>query len=44
MTTWTDLRKALNELPPEKLVELLKGLHDLSPQNNFPFAENILKS
>lgn len=33
MTTWADLRKALNELPPEKLVELLKGLHDLSPQN-----------
>ena len=31
--SWTDLRQALKELPPERLVELLKGLHDLSPQN-----------
>jgi len=30
---WTDLRQALKELPPERLRELLKGLHDLSPQN-----------
>jgi hypothetical protein len=30
---WTDLRKTLKELPPERLIELLKGLHALSPQN-----------
>lgn len=30
---WTDLRKTLQELPPAQLLELLKGLHDLSPQN-----------
>jgi hypothetical protein len=30
---WTDLRQALTELPPERLLELLKGLHDLTPQN-----------
>jgi hypothetical protein len=42
MTTWTDLRKALNELPPEKLVELLKGLHDLSPQNKAWLRARVL--
>ena len=42
MTTWTDLRKALNELPPEKLVELLKGLHDLSPQNKAWLQAQVL--
>jgi hypothetical protein len=31
--TWLDLRKTLKTLPPDRLVELLKGLHDLSPQN-----------
>jgi hypothetical protein len=31
--TWTELRKTLKELPEAKLIELLKGLHDLSPQN-----------
>lgn len=42
MTTWTDLRKALNELPLEKLVELLKGLHDLSPQNKAWLRARVL--
>lgn len=42
MTTWTDLRKALNEFPPEKLVELLKGLHDLSPQNKAWLQAQVL--
>jgi len=31
--TWLNLRKALKNLPPEQLLELLKGLYDLSPQN-----------
>ena len=31
--TWTELRKTLKELPAEQLLDLLKGLHDLSPQN-----------
>ncbi len=31
--TWLNLRKTLKELSPEQLLELLKGLHDLSPQN-----------
>jgi hypothetical protein len=30
---WTDLRKIIKELPLEQLASLLKGLHDLSPQN-----------
>jgi len=30
---WTDLRKTLQELPPAQLLNPLKGLHDLSPQN-----------
>jgi hypothetical protein len=31
--TWTDLRKSLKNLPADELLTLLKGLHDLSPQN-----------
>ena len=31
--TWNELRKPLQVIPPEKLIELLKGLYDLSPQN-----------
>ena len=42
MTTWTDLRKALKELPPEQLIELLKGLHDLSPQNKAWLQAQVL--
>jgi hypothetical protein len=30
---WSDLRKSLQELSKEQVVDLLKGLHDLSPQN-----------
>jgi plasmid replication initiation protein len=30
---WTDIKTELQELPREKLVDLLKGLHDLSAQN-----------
>ena len=30
---WGDLRQSLQELTKEQAVELLKGLHDLSPQN-----------
>jgi hypothetical protein len=30
---WRDLREALQELSREQVIELFKGLHDLSPQN-----------
>jgi hypothetical protein len=30
---WNDLRKSLEELSKEQVVDLIKGLHDLSPQN-----------
>ena len=40
--TWTDLRQALKELPPERLIELLKGLHDLSPQNKAWLRAKVL--
>jgi hypothetical protein len=30
---WTNIKTELQDLPKEKLVDLLKGLHDLSPQN-----------
>lgn len=42
MTTWTDLRKALKELPPEQLLELLRGLYDLSPQNKAWLRARVL--
>lgn len=38
---WTDLRKIIKELPPAQLASLLKGLHDLSPQNK-AWLENQL--
>lgn len=31
--SWTELRKTLKDLPPAQLLDLLKGLHNLSPQN-----------
>jgi len=31
--SWSDIKTELQELPQEKLIELLKGLHNLSPQN-----------
>jgi hypothetical protein len=30
---WSEMRKVFNQLPSEELVTMLKGLHDLSPQN-----------
>jgi hypothetical protein len=30
---WSDLRESLQELPWEQMIDLFKGLHDLSPQN-----------
>ena len=32
--SWSDIKTELQELPQEKLIELLKGLHNLSAQNN----------
>lgn len=31
--SWTEIEKQLQELPVENIVKLMKGLHDLSPQN-----------
>jgi hypothetical protein len=31
--SWSDLRKSLQELSKEQMIDLLKGLHNLSPQN-----------
>ncbi len=42
MTTWTKLHKVLKELPPERLIDLLKGLHDLSPQNKAWLCSKVL--
>jgi hypothetical protein len=42
LMTWTDLRQTLKELPPERLLELLKGLHDLSPQNKAWLQAQVL--
>lgn len=39
--TWTELRKILKELPESQLLDLLKGLHDLSPQNKAWLAANV---
>ena len=39
---WTELHKALKKLPPERLLELLKGLHDLSPQNKDWLSMQVL--
>ena len=40
--TWIELRKALEELPPDQLLGLLKGLHDLSPQNKAWLRSKVL--
>ncbi len=42
MTTWTELHKILKRLPPEQLIDLLKGLHDLSPQNKAWLCSKVL--
>ena len=39
---WTDLRQALKELPPGRLLELLKGLYSLSPQNKAWLQAQVL--
>jgi hypothetical protein len=31
--SWTEITQQLKELPSEQMIELFKGLHDLSPQN-----------
>jgi hypothetical protein len=31
--SWTELDKQLRELPKDNVIKLMKGLHDLSPQN-----------
>ncbi|MHB8777259.1 MAG: hypothetical protein ACYC6R_05785, partial [Anaerolineales bacterium] len=31
--SWTDIDKQLRELPVNDVIKLMKGLHDLSPQN-----------
>ena len=40
--TWTEIEKRLKELPNEEIVGLLKGLHDLSPQNKAWLAAKVL--
>ena len=40
--TWTELRKALAELPADQLLDLLKGLYELSPQNKAWLRAKIL--
>lgn len=40
--TWTELRKTLKELPESQLIELIKGLHDLSPQNKAWLSANAM--
>ena len=39
---WGDLRQSLQELSKEQIVELLKGLHDFSPQNKAWFRGRLL--
>ncbi|MFZ5912380.1 MAG: hypothetical protein ACOYYU_20435 [Chloroflexota bacterium] len=39
---WTDLKQALQELPPERLIELFKGLHGLSSQNKAWLRSKVL--
>lgn len=40
--TWVELRKAMAELPANQLLDLLKGLHDLSPQNKAWLRAKVL--
>jgi hypothetical protein len=40
--SWTDLRKVLRELPQEDLLKLLKGLRDLSSQNEVWLNNQVL--
>lgn len=40
--SWTDINKQLQELSSERLIELLKGLHDLSAQNKAWLSARLL--
>ena len=40
--SWTEINKQLKELSPEHFTELLKGLHDLSPQNKAWLSAKLL--
>jgi hypothetical protein len=31
--SWTEIETQLRELPAEEILDLMKGLHDISPQN-----------
>jgi hypothetical protein len=31
--SWTEIEKQLRQLPAEEILDLMKGLHDISPQN-----------
>jgi|WetSurMetagenome_2_1015567.scaffolds.fasta_scaffold141913_1 hypothetical protein len=31
--SWTEIEKQLREIPAEEILDLMKGLHDISPQN-----------
>jgi hypothetical protein len=39
---WTDIKAELKELPQDKLIEMLKGLHDLSAQNKAWLKAHLL--
>jgi len=39
---WTEINKQLQELSPERFIELLKGLHDLSAQNKAWLSAKLL--
>jgi hypothetical protein len=40
--SWTELNKQLQELPTDKIILLVKGLHDLSPQNKAWLTAKLL--
>ncbi len=40
--SWTEINKQLQELSSERFIELIKGLHDLSPQNKAWLGAKLL--
>ena len=40
--SWTEINKQLQELSPERFIELLKGLYDLSAQNKAWLSAKLL--
>lgn len=40
--SWTDIDKQLQELPAGEIIKLIKGLHDLSPQNKAWLTAKLL--